>query len=265
MPTAQPRTSPSDPGAAVGRRACLRSWPCGRLLQVLMVAEPVVTILLLRLMCSPGVVRRAGGPSAARPQPVPAAGPPAAGAGPFLPGRADQPGPVRTGRVALSLGLPAAYFAGGYTADPTVLFRIFSYPPSPPGFSGWGVGEHTDYGLLTLLAQDDSGGLQIAAPQGWTGSCSNRTSSLSATQPPPNRTRMRGRSGALNGSRSGSGLATGGRPIASCASGPCRREEEAGERQLTVTTILPAAWPSSMTRCAWTISSKPNTRTGLAL
>ena len=70
--------------------------------------------------------------------------------------------------VALSLGLPAAYFAGGYTADPTVLFRIFSYPPSPPGFRGWGVGEHTDYGLLTLLAQDDSGGLQIAAPQGWT-------------------------------------------------------------------------------------------------
>ena len=70
--------------------------------------------------------------------------------------------------VALSLGLPAAYFAAGYTADPTVLFRIFSYPPSPPGFAGWGVGEHTDYGLLTLLAQDDSGGLQIAAPQGWT-------------------------------------------------------------------------------------------------
>jgi isopenicillin N synthase-like dioxygenase len=61
--------------------------------------------------------------------------------------------------IALSLDLPAAYFAGGYTADPTVLFRIFSYPPSPAGFDGWGVGEHTDYGLLTLLAQDDSGGL----------------------------------------------------------------------------------------------------------
>ena len=34
--------------------------------------------------------------------------------------------------VALSLGLDAAYFAGGYTADPTILFRIFHYPPSPP-------------------------------------------------------------------------------------------------------------------------------------
>jgi isopenicillin N synthase-like dioxygenase len=69
--------------------------------------------------------------------------------------------------VALSLGLDAGYFGGGYTADPTILFRIFSYPPSPPDASGWGVGEHTDYGLLTLLAQDDSGGLQVAVPEGW--------------------------------------------------------------------------------------------------
>ena len=69
--------------------------------------------------------------------------------------------------VAQSLGLEPGYFAAGYTADPTVLFRIFHYPPSPPGAGGWGVGEHTDYGLLTLLAQDDSGGLQVAGPEGW--------------------------------------------------------------------------------------------------
>jgi len=69
--------------------------------------------------------------------------------------------------VALSLGLEAGYFATGYTKDPTILFRIFHYPPSPPQAEGWGVGEHTDYGLVTLLAQDDSGGLQIAAPEGW--------------------------------------------------------------------------------------------------
>jgi isopenicillin N synthase-like dioxygenase len=69
--------------------------------------------------------------------------------------------------VALSLGLDRTYFSAGYTADPTILFRVFHYPPSPPGDSGWGVGEHTDYGLLTLLAQDDSGGLQVAAPEGW--------------------------------------------------------------------------------------------------
>jgi isopenicillin N synthase-like dioxygenase len=69
--------------------------------------------------------------------------------------------------IALSLGLDARYFADGYTAEPTVLFRVFSYPPAPPGFAGWGVGEHTDYGLLTLLAQDDCGGLQVAGPDGW--------------------------------------------------------------------------------------------------
>jgi isopenicillin N synthase-like dioxygenase len=73
---------------------------------------------------------------------------------------------VLTG-VALSLGLEGDYFAAGYTADPTILFRIFHYPPSPPAGVAWGVGEHTDYGLVTLLAQDDSGGLQIATPAGW--------------------------------------------------------------------------------------------------
>jgi isopenicillin N synthase-like dioxygenase len=46
-----------------------------------------------------------------------------------------------------------------------ILFRIFRYPPSAA--DGWGVGEHTDYGLLTLLEQDDVGGLQVRTPAGW--------------------------------------------------------------------------------------------------
>ena len=29
------------------------------------------------------------------------------------------------------------------------------------------MGEHTDYGLLTLLAQDVTGGLQVRTPAGW--------------------------------------------------------------------------------------------------
>jgi isopenicillin N synthase-like dioxygenase len=69
--------------------------------------------------------------------------------------------------IALSLGLDRDYFADGYTAHPTVLFRVFHYPPQPPDDDGWGVGEHTDYGLLTLLAQDENGGLQVRSPQGW--------------------------------------------------------------------------------------------------
>ena len=69
--------------------------------------------------------------------------------------------------VALSLGLDRDYFAAGYTASPTVLFRVFRYPAPPPGEDGWGAGEHTDYGLLTLLAQDANGGLQVRTPGGW--------------------------------------------------------------------------------------------------
>lgn len=69
--------------------------------------------------------------------------------------------------IALSLGLDAKYFFQHYTRDPTILFRIFRYPPSTPETENWGVGEHTDYGLLTLLAQDDIGGLQVKTPGGW--------------------------------------------------------------------------------------------------
>ena len=72
---------------------------------------------------------------------------------------------------SLSLGLDDDYFRRAYTAEPTVLFRIFHYPATGPAGTdwaqSWGVGEHTDYGLLTLLAQDRHGGLQVKAPSGW--------------------------------------------------------------------------------------------------
>ncbi|PYQ42287.1 MAG: isopenicillin N synthase family oxygenase [Acidobacteria bacterium] len=72
--------------------------------------------------------------------------------------------------IALSLGLDATYFADRYTADPLILFRIFNYPsrPAPVGQDvQWGVGEHSDYGLLTILWQDDVGGLQVKTREGW--------------------------------------------------------------------------------------------------
>lgn len=68
--------------------------------------------------------------------------------------------------ISLALGLEADYFARACLARPTLLFRIFRYPPTSAG--AWGVGEHTDYGLLTLLAQDDVGGLEVNARSGWT-------------------------------------------------------------------------------------------------
>ncbi len=68
--------------------------------------------------------------------------------------------------VALSLGLDESYFAERYTGDPLVLFRIFNYPAQSAA-AGWGVGEHTDYGLLTILKQDESGGLQVKSQSRW--------------------------------------------------------------------------------------------------
>jgi isopenicillin N synthase-like dioxygenase len=72
--------------------------------------------------------------------------------------------------VALSLSLPADYLASRYTADPLILFRLFNYPSRavPEGTDAqWGVGEHSDYGLLTMLLQDDVGGLEVKTPSGW--------------------------------------------------------------------------------------------------
>jgi isopenicillin N synthase-like dioxygenase len=70
--------------------------------------------------------------------------------------------------VAVGLGLEPTWFERHLTADPTVLFRIFHYPALADNqcATEWGVGEHSDYGLLTLLAQDELGGLQVRTPSG---------------------------------------------------------------------------------------------------
>jgi isopenicillin N synthase-like dioxygenase len=72
--------------------------------------------------------------------------------------------------IALGLGLDELYFAERYTGDPLILFRIFNYPHSQAtndSVEQWGVGEHTDYGLLTILRQDDVGGLQVKSRSRW--------------------------------------------------------------------------------------------------
>ncbi len=79
-------------------------------------------------------------------------------------------GHVLVGAISEGLGLPTDYFRRTFTADPITLFRVFHYPPSSGAIESrfpWGVGEHTDYGLLTLLKQDDCGGLEVRAPAGW--------------------------------------------------------------------------------------------------
>jgi isopenicillin N synthase-like dioxygenase len=69
--------------------------------------------------------------------------------------------------IAESLDLEPTYFASHYTTHPTLLFRVFHYPASTKPSDEWGVGEHTDYGLLTLLAQDELGGLQVKSKVEW--------------------------------------------------------------------------------------------------
>ncbi len=71
------------------------------------------------------------------------------------------------GAVAMGLGLEEGWFSRHVTADPTVLFRIFHYPPAPEDDDPYGVQEHTDYGLLTILAQDGTPGLQVHSTSGW--------------------------------------------------------------------------------------------------
>lgn len=71
--------------------------------------------------------------------------------------------------MALALGLDAGHFANGLTRHPTLLFRIFHYPSvdRAENEGSFGVGEHSDYGLLTLLGQDDKGGLEVRTRDGW--------------------------------------------------------------------------------------------------
>ena len=69
------------------------------------------------------------------------------------------------GAVALSLGLAESFFAPHYTLPLQRTQAIF-YPPQPPDDTdGFGVAPHTDFGCITLLWQDDSGGLEVRERQ----------------------------------------------------------------------------------------------------
>jgi len=69
--------------------------------------------------------------------------------------------------VALSLGVDRHFFAPFYT-KPLQRTQAVFYPRQPAdlGADQFGVAPHTDFGLITLLWQDASGGLEVRLPDG---------------------------------------------------------------------------------------------------
>jgi isopenicillin N synthase-like dioxygenase len=64
--------------------------------------------------------------------------------------------------IALALGIERGFFDSRFEAPVSVL-RMIHYPPRHSASSAeqQGAGAHTDYGCVTLLYQDDAGGLQV--------------------------------------------------------------------------------------------------------
>jgi isopenicillin N synthase-like dioxygenase len=64
--------------------------------------------------------------------------------------------------VAAGLGIAEDFFVAKYT-KPLQRTQMVYYPPHPPRAENdqFGVAPHTDYGCITLLYQDNSGGLQV--------------------------------------------------------------------------------------------------------
>jgi isopenicillin N synthase-like dioxygenase len=68
--------------------------------------------------------------------------------------------------IAADLGLPADFFADKFDR-PMATLRLLHYPPRDQDRTGLpGAGEHTDYGSLTLLLTDDTGGLEVRRRDG---------------------------------------------------------------------------------------------------
>jgi isopenicillin N synthase-like dioxygenase len=64
--------------------------------------------------------------------------------------------------IAAALDLPETAL-DRYFARPTTFLRLLHYPPHPDDAPDeqFGSAPHTDYGIITLLAQDDRGGLEV--------------------------------------------------------------------------------------------------------
>lgn len=69
--------------------------------------------------------------------------------------------------IALALNLPADFLRTWFET-PTTFLRLLHYPPQPPDAAEdeFGSAPHTDYGFITVLLQDLSGGLEVRRADG---------------------------------------------------------------------------------------------------
>ena len=69
--------------------------------------------------------------------------------------------------IALAMGVDPKSFAAKFD-PPTTFLRLLRYPPSPPEKPSdyYGSAPHCDFGCITVLAQDETGGLQVRNKQG---------------------------------------------------------------------------------------------------
>ena len=69
--------------------------------------------------------------------------------------------------IARALDLPRDALAP-YFRQPTTFLRLLHYPPQPPDApdDAFGSAPHTDYGFITILAQDSVGGLEVRPRDG---------------------------------------------------------------------------------------------------
>ncbi|MFI6446720.1 isopenicillin N synthase family dioxygenase [Kitasatospora sp. NPDC050543] len=65
-----------------------------------------------------------------------------------------------------SIGARADFYDYAFAGHPHLRLKLVRYPGTAPDGAGQGVGAHKDYGFITLLLQDQVGGLQVERPDG---------------------------------------------------------------------------------------------------
>ncbi|KAK4763268.1 hypothetical protein SAY86_009036 [Trapa natans] len=69
--------------------------------------------------------------------------------------------------MSQDLNLQPKAQSGCYISESTGFVRVYRYPHCPPEISNLGMDTHTDSSLLTILCQDDVGGLEVIRGGEW--------------------------------------------------------------------------------------------------